>query len=108
MKRLNVLKPLYRHADARFEEDIELMNSIADGIIAERKKAGPEGRRNDLLQKMLDGHDPVTKEGLSDLNIRYNMLTFLIAGYSALCFYANRSLDMKRRAECSRSHSIYY
>jgi cytochrome P450/NADPH-cytochrome P450 reductase len=29
---------------------------------------------------MLDGRDPVTKEGLSDQNIRYNMITFLIAG----------------------------
>jgi len=56
------------------------MNSIADGVIAERKAAGPEGKKNDLLQKMLDGRDPVTKEGLSDQNIRYNMITFLIAG----------------------------
>jgi cytochrome P450 / NADPH-cytochrome P450 reductase len=80
MKRLKVLKPLYRHDDARFEADIELMNSIADGVIAERKAAGPAGKKNDLLQKMLDGRDPVTKEGLSDKNIRYNMITFLIAG----------------------------
>jgi cytochrome P450 / NADPH-cytochrome P450 reductase len=56
------------------------MNSIADGVIAERKAAGSAGKKNDLLQKMLDGRDPVTKEGLSDQNIRYNMITFLIAG----------------------------
>ena len=56
------------------------MNSVADGVIAVRKKGGPEAKRNDLLQKMLDGRDPVTKEGLSDENIRYQMLTFLIAG----------------------------
>jgi cytochrome P450 / NADPH-cytochrome P450 reductase len=81
LKRLKILKPAYRHDDERFESNIELMNSIADTLIAERKRGGEAAKRNDLLQKMLDGRDPVTKEGLSDLNIRYNMLTFLIAGY---------------------------
>jgi len=83
------------------------MNSIADGIIAERKKAGPDGKRNDLLQKMLDGRDPVTKEGLSDQNIRYNMLTFLIAGYIAQPSCANYCQGTKPRAACFHLRSIY-
>jgi len=57
------------------------MWSIADKVVAERKMNPPTPKVNDLLQKMLDGRDPVTKEGLSDENIRFNMITFLIAGF---------------------------
>ena len=60
------------------------MFEVADTIIAERKQSGPEGKKNDLL-KMLDGIDPVSREGLSDENIRFQMITFLIAGYGDLC-----------------------
>jgi cytochrome P450 / NADPH-cytochrome P450 reductase len=79
-RRFKALKALHRHDDARFDAHVRYMNSVADGVIAERKKGGPDAKRNDLLQKMLDGRDTITKEGLSDENIRYQMLTFLIAG----------------------------
>jgi cytochrome P450/NADPH-cytochrome P450 reductase len=62
------------------------MFEVADTIIPERKQTGPEGKKNDLLQKMLDGIDPVSRERLSDENIRYQMITFLIAGYRGLVF----------------------
>lgn len=62
------------------------MFEVADSIIAERKQAGPDGKKNDLLQKMLDGIDPVSREGLSDENIRFQMITFLIAGYEYHAF----------------------
>jgi cytochrome P450 / NADPH-cytochrome P450 reductase len=62
------------------------MFEVADTIIAERKQAGPDGKKNDLLQKMLDGIDPVSREGLSDENIRFQMITFLIAGYGCHAF----------------------
>ena len=42
---------------------------------------GVAARKNDLLGLMLQGRDPVTGEGLSDENIRYQMVTFLIAGH---------------------------
>jgi cytochrome P450/NADPH-cytochrome P450 reductase len=82
-RRFNILKPLYRHENAKFEAATKYMFEVADTIIAERKKAGPEGKKNDLLQKMLDGIDPVSREGLSNENIRYQMITFLIAGYQS-------------------------
>jgi cytochrome P450/NADPH-cytochrome P450 reductase len=56
------------------------MLSTADEVIAGRRRAGLDGKVDDLLQKMLDGLDPVSNEGLDDQNIRYNMITFLIAG----------------------------
>jgi cytochrome P450/NADPH-cytochrome P450 reductase len=57
------------------------MREVADGLIAERKR-DPEGaKKKDLLGLMLQGRDPVTGEGLSDENIRYQLVTFLIAGH---------------------------
>lgn len=79
-RRFNVLKPLYYHENAMFDKHVDYMFSVADAIIQDRKKAGAQGKKNDLLQRMLDGIDPVSREGLSDENIRFQMITFLIAG----------------------------
>src|SRR5262249_38235904 len=65
----------------RYEADIALMNRVADTLIAERRRDRDAASRHDLLQLMLDGRDPQTGEGLSDANIRYQMVTFLIAGH---------------------------
>ena len=59
--------------------DVDYMNTLVDDIIRERRKTG--GDQNDLLNFMLAGKDPVTGEGLSDENIRYQINTFLIAGH---------------------------
>lgn len=63
----------------QLETDIEYMNTLVDDIIRERRQTG--GEQNDLLNFMLAGKDPVTGEGLSDENIRYQINTFLIAGH---------------------------
>ena len=65
----------------KYENNIDYMNRVADGIIEKRKESGSENAPDDLLNKMLTGKDPVTGEGLSVENIRYQMLTFLIAGH---------------------------
>lgn len=65
----------------KYEDNITYMNRVADAIIKKRKETGTENAPDDLLNKMLAGKDPVTGEGLSDENIRYQMLTFLIAGH---------------------------
>jgi cytochrome P450/NADPH-cytochrome P450 reductase len=44
------------------------------------ERAGAEPRL-DLLGRMLSGVDPQTGEGLDDVNIRYQIITFLIAGH---------------------------
>ncbi len=58
------------------------MNAVVDRLIGERR-ADPEAlaTKHDLLNHMLTGVDKQTGEGLDDVNIRYQILTFLIAGH---------------------------
>ena len=65
----------------RYAEDIRIMHRIADDLIAQRKAGASSDVKKDLLSRMLEGRDPVTGEGLSDENIRYQMVTFLGAGH---------------------------
>jgi cytochrome P450/NADPH-cytochrome P450 reductase len=64
-----------------YEDDLELMREVADALIAERKRDPEAAQKKDLLGLMLQGRDPVTGEGLSDENIRFQLVTFLIAGH---------------------------
>ncbi|PRX70698.1 cytochrome P450/NADPH-cytochrome P450 reductase [Cohnella sp. SGD-V74] len=64
----------------QFQEDIATMFELVDKIIAERKAKGSQGDL-DLLARMLSGKDPQTGETLDDENIRYQIITFLIAGH---------------------------
>lgn len=75
MKRL----PLERNR--RFDRDRQLMNDIVDQVIAERKNS-PDAKdmHKDLLGFMLNARDEHDL-GLSDENVRYQVVTFLIAGH---------------------------
>ncbi len=79
-RRLPVQTRLMLMTQRQYAEDIRLMHGIADELVALRKQQG-QVRRKDLLSLMLSARDPTTGEGLSDLNIRYQMVTFLIAGH---------------------------
>lgn len=80
-RRPEIATKLLMRTRRAYEDDIKLMNEVADALIAERR-ADPDGaKKKDLLGQMLQGRDPVTGEGLSDENIRYQMVTFLIAGH---------------------------
>ncbi|MBV8357962.1 MAG: cytochrome P450, partial [Deltaproteobacteria bacterium] len=65
----------------QYDEDIRLMHQMADEVIAKRKKLRDGAQARDILGIMLDAKDPQTGERLSDENIRYQMVTFLIAGH---------------------------
>jgi cytochrome P450/NADPH-cytochrome P450 reductase len=65
----------------QFQEDITYMNSVVDAIIAERRAGGDQPETKDLLSSMLTGVDKETGERLDDVNIRYQIITFLIAGH---------------------------
>ena len=58
------------------------MNKMVDEIIAERRKnaEAAEGKK-DMLGAMMTGVDRATGEQLDDVNIRYQINTFLIAGH---------------------------
>ncbi|MGY4291098.1 cytochrome P450/flavodoxin [Bradyrhizobium sp. LM2.7] len=63
-------------------EDVAFMNAMVDDIIAERRK-GAEAidDKKDMLAAMMTGVDRATGEQLDDVNIRYQINTFLIAGH---------------------------
>jgi cytochrome P450/NADPH-cytochrome P450 reductase len=63
-------------------EDVAFMNKMVDEIIAERRKIA-EGidDKKDMLAAMMTGVDRATGEQLDDVNIRYQINTFLIAGH---------------------------
>ncbi len=65
----------------QFQADKELLDSVARQLIAERRRDPKGGDKHDLLNLMLNGVDSVTGEKLSDENIGYQMITFLIAGH---------------------------
>src|SRR4051812_26889281 len=78
--RLGVQDKLLIKKKRQFNRDIEYMFSLVDRIIKERKQTESHDAE-DLLSRMLDCADPVTGEKLSDENIRYQIITFLIAGH---------------------------
>ncbi|PEK06712.1 bifunctional cytochrome P450/NADPH--P450 reductase [Bacillus toyonensis] len=79
LQRVNPDDPSYKEKKFQLQKDIQYMNGLVDKIIADRKISGEQG--DDLLAHMLNGKDPETGEVLDDENIRYQMITFLIAGH---------------------------
>ena len=65
----------------RYEKHVQNLKNIVDSVIAERKADDGTTDAKDLLSLMLNGSDPATGEKLSDENIRYQIITFLIAGH---------------------------
>src|SRR6266567_3978654 len=57
------------------------MHPVTEELIAKRRKMPEDEAPRDLLGLMLNAKDPVTGEHLDDTNIRYQLLTFLIAGH---------------------------
>jgi cytochrome P450/NADPH-cytochrome P450 reductase len=78
--RLPAQDKLMVRAHRQYARDIAFMNRTVDTIIQERKRSGDTSKQ-DLLSYMLSGVDKQTGEGLDDVNIRYQIITFLIAGH---------------------------
>lgn len=79
-QRLGVQDKLMVRSKKQFREDIDYMFSLVDDLIADRRENG-DGEEGDLLALMLKGKDPDTGEALDDENIRFQIITFLIAGH---------------------------
>lgn len=80
MQRLDVQDKLMVRTKRQFRHDIQTMFSLVDSIIAERRANGDQDEK-DLLARMLNVEDPETGEKLDDENIRFQIITFLIAGH---------------------------
>lgn len=79
LTRLRAITRMRFSANRRYAQDIAAMHALVDDVIRARKAAPGEAR--DLLGLMLEASDPVTGERLDDENIRYQVITFLIAGH---------------------------
>jgi len=63
-------------------QDVAFMNRMVDEIIAERRtNTDATEAKRDMLGAMMTGVDRATGEQLDDVNIRYQINTFLIAGH---------------------------
>lgn len=76
--RSNIETSLRVYSAAEYKKTKENMWKLADDLIAERKK-NPKPDVHDVLNAMLNVSDPETGEKMSDENIRFNMLTFLVS-----------------------------
>ncbi len=74
-KKINVL------GERRFQKDIDVMKETVDALIAERRQNPSPKGEEDVMDVMLNATDPVTGQKLSDENLRYQLVTFLIAGH---------------------------
>ena len=80
-RRPNMLSNLMVVTKRKYEADQVVLAKVAEQLIAERRQ-DPKGlEKKDLLNVMLNGVDAVSGEKLSDENIRFQMVTFLIAGH---------------------------
>jgi len=70
---------LMRGAQRQFESDNRYLHTLVDEVIEQRRRQPTQS--NDLLNLMLEARDPQTDEALDDLNIRFQVLTFLVAGH---------------------------
>ena len=69
----------FRKDPPSYLADIDTMNELVDDVIRRRREQPTDG--NDLLNLMLTAKDPETGAALDDLNIRHQVLTFLVAGH---------------------------
>lgn len=81
MSKLTQLPTLsrWRKDSPGYIADIDRMNELVDEVIRARRQRPVPG--SDLLNLMLNAEDPETGERLDDLNIRHQVLTFLVAGH---------------------------
>ncbi|MGN6116190.1 MAG: bifunctional cytochrome P450/NADPH--P450 reductase [Nitrobacter sp.] len=76
------LEKLWMHRrNSDLTADVAFMNKMVDDVIAARRGDGDAESRKDMLNAMLTGVDKGTGEQLDDVNIRYQINTFLIAGH---------------------------
>lgn len=104
-QRLGIQNKLMLITKRQFQHDIQAMFSTVDQIISERR-ASKTDNKDDLLAHMLTSKDPETGEMLDDENIRYQIITFLIAGHettsgllSFAIYFLLKNPDKLRKAQ---------
>ncbi len=77
------LAPLFIGPQRRFDADVDAMFVLVDRVIAEREVRPAAQWPQDFLSLMLQP-DPKTGERLDLENIRFQILTFLVAGHETI------------------------
>ncbi|WP_410659079.1 cytochrome P450 [Amycolatopsis sp. lyj-112] len=93
---------LNRKANRRNEADLAFLRSVVDEVVEARRN---DTSTDDLLGLMLNTTQPSTGEALDQVNIRNQIITFLIAGHettsgalSFALYYLARNPDVLARA----------
>ncbi|WP_033293623.1 bifunctional cytochrome P450/NADPH--P450 reductase [Amycolatopsis jejuensis] len=99
------VEKIRRKQSEQFRRDQELMRNLVDKVIQQRRASG-DTSTDDLLGRMLNTRDTTTGELLDDINIRYQVLTFLIAGHettsgalSFALYYLTKHPEVLARAQ---------
>ncbi|WP_217178941.1 bifunctional cytochrome P450/NADPH--P450 reductase [Streptomyces sp. AC495_CC817] len=89
----------------QFRKDAALMTDLVDEVIRQRRASG-DTSTDDLLGRMLHTRDAETGEPLDDVNIRHQVITFLIAGHettsgalSFALYYLTKHPEVLARAQ---------
>ena len=105
-RRLPIQTTLMLRTQRQYEADGRYLHSVTDELIAKRRRMPEDEKPRDLLGLMLEAKDPVTGERLDDVNIRYQLLTFLIAGHettsgllSFATYFLLKNPDILRKAQ---------
>jgi cytochrome P450 len=64
----------------RFQRAIQTLEEVVYRLIAERRRAGPDGR-TDLLSMLVHARDEETSAGMSDRQVRDEVMTIFLAGH---------------------------
>ncbi|TPX63122.1 unspecific monooxygenase [Spizellomyces sp. 'palustris'] len=78
-QRVPVQQSLMFRTTRKFQQDISFIHEFCDQIVQKRREDPTD--RKDLLNMMLNGRDKETGQRLSTVNIRFQMVTFLVAGH---------------------------
>ncbi|MEU7502499.1 cytochrome P450 [Streptomyces griseofuscus] len=89
----------------QFRQDVKLMTNLVDEVIRQRRRSG-DTSTGDLLGRMLHTPDARTGRPLDDVNIRNQVITFLIAGHettsgalSFALYYLTKHPEVLARAQ---------
>jgi cytochrome P450/NADPH-cytochrome P450 reductase len=78
--RLGIENTLRIFSAAKLQENVKQMHDLCDKII-DNRIAHPQPDAQDLLNPMLEGVDKETGEKMTKESVRFNMVTFLVAGH---------------------------
>src|SRR5206468_4232594 len=91
-------------ANRRFLSAVAVLDEIVREILAERRRVGRHDEGEDVLSMLLAARDEETGQGMTDREIRDEVLTLLVAGHESAAltltwtlYLASRHATLERR-----------